>query len=56
MDSRTLCVAAAPPRSRSLHDPIYQAFTVLRPALTFAALPFGVANASNLFRPSLLAS
>jgi hypothetical protein len=40
MESRTLCVVAAPPRSRSLHDPIAKASDLFRPQ------PLGIVKGS----------
>src|SRR5687767_38155 len=47
MESQTL-PTAAPPRSQSLHDPAYQAFTLLRTSFTVAPILFGVDKVTNL--------
>ena len=47
MESQTLPTAALP-RSQSLHDPAYQAFTLLRTAFTVAPILFGVDKVTNL--------
>jgi hypothetical protein len=47
MKPDTLSVRALP-GSHSLHDPAYQAFTLLRTAFTVAPIAFGVDKASNL--------
>ena len=47
MESDTL-LAPAPPRAHSLHDPVFQAFMLLRIAFTIAPIVFGVDKATNL--------
>ena len=41
-------LAPAPPRAQSLHDPVFQAFMLLRIAFTVAPIVFGVDKATNL--------
>jgi hypothetical protein len=41
-------LAPAPRGARSLHDPVYQAFMLLRMAFTVAPIVFGVDKATNL--------
>jgi hypothetical protein len=48
MQSQTRPVTRAPARNFSLHDPVYQAFMLLRTAFTVAPIAFGVDKASNL--------
>ena len=38
----------APPRAHSVHDPVFQAFMLLRIAFTVAPIVFGVDKATNL--------
>ena len=41
-------LAPAPPRAHSVHDPVFQAFMLLRIAFTVAPIVFGVDKATNL--------